>query len=129
MNEFIEAVSLLEPGVDKIDAEVSFDEFNLEIDLVHDGEPMQFPMARPADAELLEDERAVARLAGFLIRNYVDRVKSEPNQWPMPGSISSRALRGGSLSFQPRCSRDVKDRYEIIHEKISRVWSNRSIKN
>ncbi len=77
MNECVEAVSLLEPSISRIDAEVSFDEFSLDIDMRYDGELMEFPSARPADADLLEDERAVARLAGFLIRNYVDRVKSD----------------------------------------------------
>ena len=77
MNECVEAVSLLEPSISRIDAEVSFDEFSLDIDMRYEGELMEFPSARPADADLLEDERAVARLAGFLIRNYVDRVKSD----------------------------------------------------
>jgi xanthine permease XanP len=77
LNEFIEAVSLLEPSINKIDAEVSFDEFSLDIDIRYDGEPMEFPSARPTDTDLLGDERAVAKLAGFLIRNYVDRVKSD----------------------------------------------------
>ena len=77
MNEFVEAVSLLEPSLSRIDAEVSFDEFNLDVDMRYDGELMEFPIKRPTEADLLEDERAVARLAGFLIRNYVDRVKSD----------------------------------------------------
>jgi xanthine permease XanP len=77
MNEFIEAAGALELTTGKIDAEVSFDEFNLDVDMRYDGEPMEFPIERPTDADLLEDERAVAKLAGFLIRNYVDRVKSD----------------------------------------------------
>jgi len=77
MNEFIEAARALELCSGKIDAEVSFDEFNLDVDMRYDGEPMEFPIERPTDADLLGDERAVAKLAGFLIRNYVDRVKSD----------------------------------------------------
>jgi NCS2 family nucleobase:cation symporter-2 len=77
MNEFIEAVRLLEPSISRIDAEVSFDEFSLDIDMRYDGEPMEFPTERPTEVDLLGDERAVAKLAGFLIRNYVDRVKSD----------------------------------------------------
>jgi xanthine permease XanP len=77
MNEFIEAVSLLEPSISRIDAEVSFDEFSLDIDMRYDGDLMEFPSARPTDADLLGDERAVAKLAGFLISNYVDRIKSD----------------------------------------------------
>jgi len=77
MNEFIEAARALELSTGKVDAEVSFDEFNLDVDMRYDGEPMEFPAERPTHADLLGDERAVARLAGFLIRNYVDRVKSD----------------------------------------------------
>src|SRR5262245_2507736 len=77
MNEFSEAVNLLEPNISRIDAEVSFDEFSLDIDMSYDGELMEFPSVRPAEADLLRDERAVARLAGFLIRKYVDRIKSD----------------------------------------------------
>ena len=77
MNEFIEAVSLLEPNIGRIDADVSFDEFSLDIDMRYEGEPMEFPSARPTETDLLGDERAVVKLAGFLIRNYVDRVKSD----------------------------------------------------
>jgi hypothetical protein len=58
-------VRVLEPSVGKIDAEVSFDEFNLEIDMRYDGEPMEFPIERPTHADLLADERAVAKLRVF----------------------------------------------------------------
>jgi NCS2 family nucleobase:cation symporter-2 len=77
MNEFIEAARALELSTGKIDAEVRFDEFNLDVDIRYDGEPMEFPKERPTQTDLLENERAVAKLAGFLIRNYVDRVKSD----------------------------------------------------
>jgi len=77
MNEFVEGVSLLDPSINRIDGEVKFDEFNLDIDLRYDGALMEFPGERPRNAELLEDERAVAKLAGFLVKNYVDRLKSD----------------------------------------------------
>jgi len=77
MSEFIEAVGTLELARDKIDAEVSFDEFNLDVDLRYNGVLMEFSQRRPAEADLLSDEREVTKLAGFLIRNYVDQIKSE----------------------------------------------------
>lgn len=77
MNEFIEAVSILNPRITRIDAEVGFDEFNVDVKMSYEGEPMEFPSERPRDADLLGDERAVAKLAGFLISNYVDRVKAD----------------------------------------------------
>ena len=43
MNEFIEAVSLLEPNIGRIDADVSFDEFSLDIDIATRGSRWNFP--------------------------------------------------------------------------------------
>jgi xanthine permease XanP len=77
MSEFFEAAGTLDLARDKIDAEVSFDEFNLDVDLRYDGELMEFSQQRPTEADLLGDERAVTKLAGFLIRNYVNRITSE----------------------------------------------------
>jgi xanthine permease XanP len=77
MSEFFEAAGTLGLARDKIGAEVSFDEFNLDVDLRYDGELMEFSQQRPTEADLLSDERGVTKLAGFLIRNYVDRITSE----------------------------------------------------
>jgi NCS2 family nucleobase:cation symporter-2 len=77
MNEFMEAAGTLDLARSKIGAEVSFDEFNLDVDLRYDGVLMEFPQQRPTQTDLLSDETGVAKLAGFLIRNYVDRIKSD----------------------------------------------------
>jgi NCS2 family nucleobase:cation symporter-2 len=77
MNELMEAAGTLEVTTGKITAEVSFDEFNLDVDLRYEGVPMEFPRERPTQADLLSDKTGVAKLAGFLIRNYVDRMTSE----------------------------------------------------
>jgi NCS2 family nucleobase:cation symporter-2 len=77
MNEFMEAAGTLDLARGKIAAEVSFDEFNLDVNLSYDGVLMEFPQERPTQVDLLSDETGVAKLAGFLIRNYVDRIKSD----------------------------------------------------
>lgn len=77
ISEFIEAVGALGLARNKIGAEVSFDEFNLDVDLRYDGVLMEFSQQRPTEADLLSDETGVAKLAGFLIRNYVDRITSD----------------------------------------------------
>ncbi|HEX4987228.1 MAG TPA: solute carrier family 23 protein [Candidatus Binatia bacterium] len=77
MNEFMEAAGTLDLARGKIAAEVSFDEFNLDVNLRYDGVLMEFPQERPTQVDLLSDETGVAKLAGFLIRNYVDRIKSD----------------------------------------------------
>ena len=61
----------------KAQAEVSFDEFNLDMDIRYEGKPMEFPSRRPTEDALLADENAVASLSGFLIRQYADRIKAE----------------------------------------------------
>ncbi len=77
MNELFESVSTLGLAKGKIKADVSFDEFNLDIDLRYDGMQMEFPTMRPAETDLLRDEKATVKLSGFMITQYVDTVKSE----------------------------------------------------
>jgi xanthine permease XanP len=77
MSQFFEVAETLEFARGRIDAEVSFDEFNLDVDLRYDGTLMEFSQRGPTGAALLHDEREVTKLAGFLIRNYVDRIHSE----------------------------------------------------
>jgi NCS2 family nucleobase:cation symporter-2 len=77
LNEFVESAAALGLVKGRVQAEVSFDEFNLDVDIRYDGELMEFPTKRPTEEALLADENAVARLSGFLIRQYADRVKAE----------------------------------------------------
>jgi xanthine permease XanP len=78
LNEFVESAAGLGLVNGKIQAEVSFDEFNLDLDIRYDGQLMEFPSRRPTeDALLVVDEKAIIGLSGFLIRQYADRVKSE----------------------------------------------------
>src|SRR5262245_52987885 len=77
LNEFAETAAALELARAKIEVQVSFDEFNLDVDIRYDGRPMEFPALRPTEAALLEDKTALAGLSGFLIRQYADRIKTE----------------------------------------------------
>lgn len=77
MNEFVEGVRTLELAKGDIKLTAKFDEINLDIDFRYDGTLIEFPVKRPSEADLLDDEKAVASLAGFLIRQYADRVKTE----------------------------------------------------
>ena len=77
LNEFVESAAALDLVKKKAQAEVSFDEFNLDVDIRYDGELLELPTRRPAEDALLADEKAVASLSGFLIRQYADRVKAE----------------------------------------------------
>ncbi len=77
LNEFVESAAGLGLVKGKAQADVSFDEFNLDVDIGYNGELMEFPSRRPTEDALLADDKAVASLSGFLIRHYTDRVKAE----------------------------------------------------
>jgi xanthine permease XanP len=77
LNEFVESAAGMGLVKGKAQTEVSFDEFNLDVDIRYDGKLMEFPSRRPTKDALLADEKAFAGLSGFLIRQYADRVKSE----------------------------------------------------
>jgi NCS2 family nucleobase:cation symporter-2 len=77
LNEFVESAAGLGLVNGKARAEVSFDEFNLDVDIRYDGQLMEFPSRRPTEDALLADEKAFIGLSGFLIRQYADRVKAE----------------------------------------------------
>jgi NCS2 family nucleobase:cation symporter-2 len=76
LNEFIESAAGLGLIKGKARTEVSFDEFNLDLEIRYDGVLMEFPSRRPTEEALFSDENAVARLAGFLILQYADRVSA-----------------------------------------------------
>lgn len=54
-----------------------FDEFNLDISLNYEGEPLEFPERRPSDNEIQDSDDGVRLLAGFLLRRNADRVRSQ----------------------------------------------------
>lgn len=76
MHEFMESAAAMELTTEKITMEVSFDEFNLDVNIYYQGILIEFPDARPTEAELLTDENAFLKLSGFLMRQYADRIKS-----------------------------------------------------
>ena len=78
LNEFFEGVANAGLAQGTVTVEVSFDEFNLDMDLWYEGTLMEFSAARPPTPdEILSDDTAVARLSAFLISRSADRVTSE----------------------------------------------------
>ncbi len=57
-----------------INIEASFDEFNLDVQLIYRGEPIELPDRRPSDKEIIETEGGHRRLAGYMLRRNADRV-------------------------------------------------------
>jgi NCS2 family nucleobase:cation symporter-2 len=77
LNEFFEGVANAGLAEGSVTVEVSFDEFNLDMDLWYEGTLMEFSAARPPTPdELLSDDTAVARLSAFLISRSADGVTS-----------------------------------------------------
>ncbi|MBM4272134.1 MAG: xanthine permease [Deltaproteobacteria bacterium] len=74
MNEFMEATTHVDLSDPTVTVTVNFDEYNLDIRVSYQGAPIEFPTERPDKVELRTDPNAVARLAGYLVRQYADRV-------------------------------------------------------
>lgn len=76
MNELVEAAACYERQDGPITMQASFDEFNLDVRAQYRGQMLELPTVRPAEQELLEDPRAGACLAGFMVRSYVDKISA-----------------------------------------------------
>lgn len=58
----------------EVHLQVYFDEFRVQVDMTYQGEEVILSRHRPSCEELMEDERSFAKLSGFLISQYSDRV-------------------------------------------------------
>ncbi|MBN1375865.1 MAG: purine/pyrimidine permease [Dehalococcoidia bacterium] len=76
LTEAFESVSGLDLAKSPVQVEMKFDELNLDIDITYDGALLPLPMTPPSPDELLEDDAAIGKLSGFLIRQRVDKVSS-----------------------------------------------------
>ena len=59
--------------------EARFDEFNLDVRIGYRGAPLEFPDERPSVGEIIETEAGYRRLAGFMLRQNADRVRTSVN--------------------------------------------------
>ena len=77
MNEFMESAAACDLTEKTIIMDVSFDEYNLDVDIRYRGRLVEIPTERPHKEELRTDPEAAARLAGFLIGQFADKIKAE----------------------------------------------------
>ncbi len=75
LHELFEAVSSSNLAKGDIEVDVSFDEFNLDVEAKYKGEPLDLPSTRPSDADLLRDDKGAIKLSGFMIKRYANSVK------------------------------------------------------
>jgi len=73
--ELFESITTSKLSKGDIEVDVSFDEFNLDVEVRYRGEPPELPSMRPEEEDLLMDEAAVRRLSGFIVKGYANSVK------------------------------------------------------
>ena len=56
--------------------EASFDEFNLDLRMRYEGDPLTIPEKRPSPREILSSDEGERLLAGYLLRRSADRISS-----------------------------------------------------
>ncbi len=59
-----------------LEVEAHFDEFSLDVRVSYLGAPLELPSERPTLEEIVESESGHRRLAGFLLREFADRVQA-----------------------------------------------------
>jgi NCS2 family nucleobase:cation symporter-2 len=59
-----------------VEVEASFDEFNLDLRVSYAGAPLELPVRRPSNEEIMASEEGQRKLAGFMLRRYADRVQA-----------------------------------------------------
>jgi xanthine permease XanP len=74
INEFLETAVAYNLCRGKMKIDAAFEEFNLSIDIFYEGIIMDFPKEKPGQHEILHDDLALAKLSGYLINNYADKV-------------------------------------------------------
>jgi len=72
--ELLEAAQCFYSGEKGIQVKVMFDEFNLDVKACYQGQLIEFPTEPPNKHDLLADPLACSRMAGFLVRQYVDHI-------------------------------------------------------
>jgi len=74
MNEFMEAIAHYDLEDERVTFQVCFDEYSLDVRAGYRGQPMEFPAERPDKSEIRCNPEAVAHLAGYLVRQYTDKI-------------------------------------------------------
>ena len=77
MSELYESMSMLDLARGPVRAILSFDEFNIDLDVRYEGDEMCFPKTQPDLHAITSDPTALAKLSGFLIGKYADEIKTK----------------------------------------------------
>jgi len=77
INEMLEAAASKSVTQGPLQVAVSFDEFNLDVEITYTGMPIVFPDTKPSEEEILISPGGKSTLSLFLIRWYADKVDSQ----------------------------------------------------
>jgi len=75
LHELFEAVTSSRLAKGDIEVDVSFDEFNLDVEARYEGVPLDLPSTRPSEDDILRNDSAAISLSGFMIKRYANSVK------------------------------------------------------
>lgn len=76
INETFEAAEAKSATRNALLVTVSFDEFNLDVEIIYQGETMVFTEVKPSDDEIIHSPEGIAKLSLYLIHKNADRVVS-----------------------------------------------------
>jgi len=74
VNEAVNSALAFNPGLERVEVSIEFDEFKLAADVVYGGVPIQLAESAPSPESLATDQ-GVALLSTFMIRQFADRVR------------------------------------------------------
>jgi len=77
INETLESAASASIAQGPLQVSVSFDEFNIDVEITYPGTPMIFPDTKPSEEEILTRPECLLRLSGFLIRMNTDKVATD----------------------------------------------------
>jgi NCS2 family nucleobase:cation symporter-2 len=60
-----------------VEVSATYDEFNLDVRVAYDGSPLELPEQRPTNEEIMESDDGHLRLAGYMLRQFADRVNAQ----------------------------------------------------
>jgi NCS2 family nucleobase:cation symporter-2 len=76
INQAIEAIREHCEPEGPIEVEARFDEFNLDVRISYRGAQLEFPDQRPSGREIMETDAGYRRLAGYMLRQNADRIRT-----------------------------------------------------
>ena len=74
VHETVNSALAFNPGLERVEVSIEFDEFKLVADVEYEGIPIQLAESAPSPESLVTDE-GIALLSTFMIRQFVDRIR------------------------------------------------------